>query len=119
MRLKDSVHKGGFLGKMAAMDLFGRSNARQAQAAYDPDAQLEDEGTSVGDVPASVGPAEAWSWGRRHEASMSLSDGGSVVTKMSSAPDHSRFISSSSSNILLLCGGLCGELYERPYNKVL
>jgi hypothetical protein len=25
----------------------------------------------------------------------------------------------SSTNILLLCGGLYGELYERPYNKVL
>ena len=27
------------------------------------------------------------------------------------------FLSSSSSNILLLCGGLYGELCERPYNK--
>jgi hypothetical protein len=29
------------------------------------------------------------------------------------------FLSSSSSNSLLLCGGLYGELYGRPYNKVL
>ena len=29
------------------------------------------------------------------------------------------FLSSSSSNTLLLCGGLYGELYERPYNKIL
>jgi hypothetical protein len=28
-------------------------------------------------------------------------------------------LSSSSSNILLLCGGLYDELYERPYNKIL
>ena len=28
-------------------------------------------------------------------------------------------LSSSSTNILLLCGGLYGELYERPYDKVL
>jgi hypothetical protein len=29
------------------------------------------------------------------------------------------FLSSSSFNILLLCGGLYGELYGRPYNTVL